>query len=80
MNFANDSTTTECEVCPFIIFLMRYSLCTFSEIAVLTLYMRNILKFDEDLSTVLYHLFIMLCYFTPILGAIIADTYLGKFT
>ena len=47
--------------------------------AVLTLYMRNILGFEEDLATVLYHTFIMLCYFSPILGAIIADNYLGKF-
>ncbi len=41
--------------------------------------MRNILNFSEDKATVLYHTFLMLCYFTPIPGAIVADTYLGKF-
>ena len=48
-------------------------------IAVLTLYMRQILGFSEDKATVYYHTFIMLCYFTPIPGSILADTYLGKF-
>lgn len=46
---------------------------------VLTLYMKQILNFSEDKATVLYHTFLMLCYFTPIPGAILADTYLGKF-
>ncbi|XP_057379153.1 solute carrier family 15 member 1-like [Daphnia carinata] len=46
---------------------------------VLTLYMKQILDFSEDKATVLYHTFLMLCYFTPIPGAILADTYLGKF-
>lgn len=47
--------------------------------AILALYLRNILGFSEDIATVLYHTFSMLCYFTPILGAIIADNYIGKF-
>ena len=47
--------------------------------AVLGLYFRNILLYDESESTVYYHLFSMLCYFTPVFGAILADTYLGKF-
>lgn len=47
--------------------------------AVLTLYLRDILDYDENTSTVLYHAFSMLCYFTPVFGAILADTYLGKF-
>uniref|UniRef100_A0A0P4ZTU7 Oligopeptide transporter 1 n=2 Tax=Daphnia magna TaxID=35525 RepID=A0A0P4ZTU7_9CRUS len=46
---------------------------------VLTLYMKQILDFSEDKATVLYHTFLMLSYFTPIPGAILADTYLGKF-
>uniref|UniRef100_A0A0P5IK34 Oligopeptide transporter 1 n=1 Tax=Daphnia magna TaxID=35525 RepID=A0A0P5IK34_9CRUS len=46
---------------------------------VLGLYFRNILLYDESESTVYYHLFSMLCYFTPVFGAILADTYLGKF-
>ena len=47
--------------------------------AVLGLYFRNILLYDENESTVYYHLFSMLCYFTPVFGAILADTYIGKF-
>ncbi|XP_047226071.1 solute carrier family 15 member 2 isoform X1 [Girardinichthys multiradiatus] len=47
--------------------------------AVLTLYFLNYLKWDKDLSTAIYHAFSGLCYFTPILGAVIADSWLGKF-
>lgn len=54
-------------------------LCPNRHLAVLTLYMKQILDFSEDKATVLYHTFLMLCYFTPIPGAILADTYLGKF-
>jgi solute carrier family 15 oligopeptide transporter 1 len=46
---------------------------------ILTIYLKTILGFDEDTATVLYHVFIMLCYFTPVLGAILADAFLGKF-
>ncbi len=51
----------------------------FIRLAVLTLYLRDVLLYDENESTVWYHLFSMLCYFTPVFGAILADTYLGKF-
>ncbi|XP_024862753.1 solute carrier family 15 member 2 [Kryptolebias marmoratus] len=47
--------------------------------AVLTLYFLNYLGWDKDLSTAIYHAFSGLCYFTPILGALIADSWLGKF-
>ncbi|CAL1581482.1 unnamed protein product [Knipowitschia caucasica] len=47
--------------------------------AVLTLYFLSYLHWDNDLSTAVYHAFSGLCYFTPILGAIIADSWLGKF-
>lgn len=47
--------------------------------ALLTLYFVNYLHWDEDLSTAIYHAFGSLCYFTPILGALIADSWLGKF-
>uniref|UniRef100_H2UFI5 Solute carrier family 15 member 2 n=1 Tax=Takifugu rubripes TaxID=31033 RepID=H2UFI5_TAKRU len=47
--------------------------------AVLTLYFLTYLKWDKDLSTAVYHAFSSLCYFTPILGAVIADSWLGKF-
>ncbi|XP_071336856.1 solute carrier family 15 member 2 isoform X2 [Trachinotus anak] len=47
--------------------------------AVLTLYFLSYLHWDKDLSTAIYHAFSSLCYFTPILGALIADSWLGKF-
>uniref|UniRef100_A0A8C5WHS3 Solute carrier family 15 member 2 n=1 Tax=Leptobrachium leishanense TaxID=445787 RepID=A0A8C5WHS3_9ANUR len=47
--------------------------------AVLTLYFTNYLHWDDNLSTTVYHAFSGLCYFTPIIGAPIADVWLGKF-
>uniref|UniRef100_A0A8C9WV58 Solute carrier family 15 member 2 n=1 Tax=Scleropages formosus TaxID=113540 RepID=A0A8C9WV58_SCLFO len=47
--------------------------------AVLTLYFINYLHWDKDLSTAVYHAFSSLCYFTPVLGALIADSWLGRF-
>lgn len=47
--------------------------------AVLTLYFLNFLHWDENLSTTIYHAFTGLCYFTPVFGALIADSWLGKF-
>uniref|UniRef100_A0A3B3Y7D5 Solute carrier family 15 member 1 n=1 Tax=Poecilia mexicana TaxID=48701 RepID=A0A3B3Y7D5_9TELE len=47
--------------------------------AVLVLYFKYFLKWDDDFSTTIYHTFVALCYLTPILGAIIADSWLGKF-
>lgn len=47
--------------------------------AVLVLYLNYFLTFDEDFATTIYHAFVALCYLTPILGAIIADSWLGKY-
>ncbi|XP_055492647.1 solute carrier family 15 member 1-like [Leucoraja erinacea] len=47
--------------------------------AVLVIYFRYFLLWDEDLSTAIYHGFVALCYLAPLLGAIIADSWLGKF-
>ncbi|XP_051705839.2 solute carrier family 15 member 1 isoform X2 [Oryctolagus cuniculus] len=47
--------------------------------ALLILYFRNFIGWDDNLSTVIYHTFVALCYLTPILGALIADAWLGKF-
>ncbi|XP_053483063.1 solute carrier family 15 member 1 isoform X2 [Ictalurus furcatus] len=48
-------------------------------LAVLVLYFRYFLRWDDDLATSIYHAFVALCYLTPILGAIVADSWLGKF-
>ena len=45
----------------------------------LTLYIKNFLGLGRDVSTEIFHGFNMVCYFTPLLGAIIADGYIGKF-
>lgn len=46
---------------------------------VLTLYLTQRLYYSESTSTALYHSFAMMAYFTPLLGAMIADSWLGKF-
>ena len=47
--------------------------------AVLAFFFKQVLGFDENFSTLLYHLFTALCYFTPMFGAVIADSFVGKF-
>lgn len=46
---------------------------------VLVLYFRSVLGFSDSGSTVSFHLFATLCYLTPILGAILGDSILGKY-
>lgn len=50
---------------------------TFS--AVLALYLTQKLNYDDDTATVIYHIFTSLAYFFPLMGAILADSWLGKF-
>ncbi|XP_053139525.1 solute carrier family 15 member 2 isoform X2 [Hemicordylus capensis] len=47
--------------------------------AVLTLYFLYFLHWDENTSTAVYHAFSSLCYFTPVIGAFIADSWMGKY-
>ena len=47
--------------------------------AVLTVYMRNVLNFSDDQATSIYHVFLFLCYFLPLFGAILADSFMGKY-
>ncbi|XP_031152860.1 solute carrier family 15 member 1 [Sander lucioperca] len=47
--------------------------------AVLVLYFKYFFHWDDDMATSTYHIFVALCYLTPILGAIVADSWLGKF-
>ncbi|KAG8232131.1 hypothetical protein J437_LFUL012140 [Ladona fulva] len=46
---------------------------------ILSIYLRDVLLFTDDAATVIFHTFVMLCYFTPVFGAMIADSLLGKF-
>ncbi|XP_075230327.1 uncharacterized protein LOC142329540 [Lycorma delicatula] len=46
---------------------------------ILAIYLRKKLKYSENTATIIFHLFVMLCYFFPLVGAVIADSYLGKF-
>ena len=47
--------------------------------AILLLYLRDMLDFDRDKSTMLYHLFIMLTNLWPLVFAVIADSGLGRY-
>ncbi|GFT40915.1 solute carrier family 15 member 2 [Nephila pilipes] len=53
--------------------------CYYGMRTVLTIYLTEELLYSESKATVIFHSFIMLSYFTPVLGAILADSYLGKF-
>ncbi|KAL1457207.1 hypothetical protein WDU94_001862 [Cyamophila willieti] len=54
--------------------------CYYGMKTVLYLYMLKKLHFEEQRATVLYHSWAGLCYFFPIFGGILADTFLGKFS
>lgn len=58
-------------------FCERFSFYGFRTI--LVLYFRTVLNFSDSNSTVFFHLFVSLCYLTPIFGAILADSIWGKF-
>ncbi|ALC48232.1 yin [Drosophila busckii] len=47
--------------------------------AILVLYLTHKLGYDEETSTVLFHIFTMLVYIFPLLGALVADGFLGKY-
>ena len=47
--------------------------------SVLSVYLQNKLGFTQAESSQAYHLYIAICYITPILGGIIADQYWGKY-
>ncbi|CAF0910291.1 unnamed protein product [Brachionus calyciflorus] len=46
---------------------------------VLFLYLTNFIKVEQHAATALYHAFTVICYFTPVFGAILADGYLGLY-
>uniref|UniRef100_A0A7G3AMI3 Oligopeptide transporter 1 n=1 Tax=Lutzomyia longipalpis TaxID=7200 RepID=A0A7G3AMI3_LUTLO len=46
---------------------------------ILVLYLRSKLNFNDDTSTEIFHIFVSLVYFFPLIGAIVADSWLGKY-
>lgn len=46
---------------------------------ILVLYLTRKLDYDDDTATVMYHSFTTLVYFMCVIGAIISDSWLGKF-
>uniref|UniRef100_A0A673BFC6 Solute carrier family 15 member 1 n=1 Tax=Sphaeramia orbicularis TaxID=375764 RepID=A0A673BFC6_9TELE len=77
---------TSIEVCGYplsIFFIVVNEFCErfsyYGMRAVLVLYFKYFLRWDDDMATSIYHTFVALCYLTPILGAIVADSWLGKF-
>ena len=47
--------------------------------AILILYLTRVLPFEKNTATAVFHSFSMLCYFTPLFGAMLADGWLGKY-
>lgn len=47
--------------------------------AVLALYLSDMLNYSESTSVIIYHVFIFFVYFSPVLGAIVSDSWLGKY-
>jgi len=47
--------------------------------AVLLLYLRNFIGWSDNTSTAVYHAFLAFAYFMPLVGAIVADQYWGKY-
>ncbi|RZF40265.1 hypothetical protein LSTR_LSTR014419, partial [Laodelphax striatellus] len=46
---------------------------------VLPIFLKTKLKYTESQSTIIYHSFLMINYFFPVIGAIIADSVLGRY-
>lgn len=47
--------------------------------AILVIYLTRWLSFGENQATSIFHAFSMLCYGMPLIGAVIADGYLGRY-
>ncbi|KJE93139.1 hypothetical protein CAOG_08746 [Capsaspora owczarzaki ATCC 30864] len=47
--------------------------------AILVLYFKDFLEFGPDSATAMYHVFVVMAYFTPLLGGIISDSWWGKY-
>ena len=48
-------------------------------LAVLVLYLVNSIKMEKSTGKAVYHAFSMVSYFTGVIGAMMADSYFGKY-
>ena len=46
---------------------------------VLFIFFTSFIKLPQNTATAIYHTFTTICYFTPVLGAILADGYIGLY-
>ncbi|GIY81677.1 peptide transporter family 1 [Caerostris extrusa] len=53
--------------------------CYYGMRTILTIYLTEELLYNDSSATVIFHSFVMLSYFTPLFGALLADSWLGKF-
>ncbi|RNA30350.1 solute carrier family 15 member 2-like [Brachionus plicatilis] len=70
---------------PYVVFLIivnefceRFSF--YGMRTILFIYFTQFIRLDENTATAVYHAYSSLCYFTPILGAIIADGFIGLYS
>ncbi|CAF1448991.1 unnamed protein product [Adineta ricciae] len=54
--------------------------CFYGLKTILLLYFMHYLLLSKDTATSYYHLFSFACYFTPTIGAIISDGYIGRYS
>ncbi|XP_018792903.1 PREDICTED: peptide transporter family 1-like [Bactrocera latifrons] len=66
-----------------IFFIIGYELCrgfhSYGLRTILVLYLSRQLDYDDDTTTVIFHVYSMIGYFLCVFGAIISDSWLGKF-
>ncbi|OQV15151.1 Solute carrier family 15 member 2 [Hypsibius exemplaris] len=67
----------------YIIFILGNEFCErfsyYGMKTVLTIYFLDVLLWSPNTTTLVYHSFTVLAYFTPVFGAMLADGFLGKF-
>lgn len=78
MSFANDLTFTGWEV-SLINFSVKVASLFYFSSAILFLYLTKKLSYDDDTATVIFHASAMSLYLCSLFGAIIADSWWGKF-
>nr|XP_018918134.1 PREDICTED: peptide transporter family 1-like [Bemisia tabaci] len=66
-----------------VFFILASELCErysfFGARVILALYLRNFLHYSKEDAISIFHIFTFLCYFLPIFGGVLADSYIGKY-